>query len=248
MIKKLTVLIFAMGSLFFLKSAVANGNVIPFTENDAKFAKYLVDNDVKLLFHGEKKSGDYGYIYITSKDLYRRYAENEVRANKDLKYKKVIISGLIKSINNYSSDGKVFIALSAGSFLDTVHAALSNDFQDYALTLRKGQKIILACEVAGTAVGEPFLKNCISENKAKGQVAGSIISQINRVLSGDKSKSNKVGINIVALTKLVDLSTNNFSICKKIDISCLNKSKSSEWKKFVEKNREKIERYKEMLE
>ncbi|PHM64053.1 hypothetical protein Xsto_03389 [Xenorhabdus stockiae] len=248
MIRKLAQLVVAVVSVLFWQVAVANSGIIPFTENDAKFAKSLVDNEVKLFFSGKKKSNDYGYIHITAKDLYKRYSENEVKANNDLKYKKVIVFGIIKSINNYSSDGKVFIALSAGGFLDTVHATLSNDFQDYALTLRKGQKITLACEVAGTAVGEPFLKRCISENKAKEQVTKSIISQINRVVSGDKNESNKVGVNIVALTKLVDLSTNNFSICKKIDISCLNKSKSSEWKKYVEKNRDQIEWYKEMLE
>ncbi|MBD2815131.1 hypothetical protein ID850_10210 [Xenorhabdus sp. Flor] len=246
--KKMMLTGITIASVLFWQIALASNRIIPFTENDAKFAKSLVDNDVNKLFAGGKVSGNYGYNYITAIDLYKKYSENEVRANRELKYKKVIISGKIKSINNYPSDGKSFIALSAGSFLDTVHAALGNNFQDYALELRKGQKVTLACEVVGTVVGEPVVKDCIPESNAKEQVTQSLVLQINKAINGDRDESNRKGVVIVALTKLVSLSTNNFSICKKIDISCLQLANNPKWKKFAAENKGQIEQYKKMLD
>ncbi|MEX0446137.1 hypothetical protein [Xenorhabdus sp. SGI246] len=246
--KKMMLIGIAIPSILFWEMALASSKIIPFTENDAKFAKSLVDNDVNKLFSGGRVSGNYGYKYITARDLYRKYSENEVRADRELKYKKVIISGRIKNINNYPSDGKSFIALSAGSFLDTVHATLSNNFQDYVLELHKGQKITLACEVVGTVVGEPVVKDCIPESNAKEQVTQSLVFQVNRAINGDRDESDKKGVAIAALSKLVSLSTNNFSICKRIDISCLQQANNPKWKKFAAENKEQIEQYKKMLD
>ncbi|QTL41371.1 hypothetical protein HGO23_08745 [Xenorhabdus budapestensis] len=246
--KKVMLTGIVIASLLFWQMALASSKIIPFTENEAKFAKSLVDNDVNKLFSGGKVSGNYECKYITVRDLYKKYYENEVRANRELKYKKVIISGKVKSINNYPSDGKSFIALSAGSFLDTVHAALGNNFQDYALELHKGQKITLACEVVGTVVGEPVVEDCIPERSAKEQVTQSLVFQINKAINGDRDESNKKVVAIVALTKLVSLSTNNFSICKKIDIYCLQQANNPKWKKFAAENKDQIEQYRKMLD
>ncbi|MDR0218263.1 MAG: OB-fold putative lipoprotein [Enterobacteriaceae bacterium] len=227
-------------------SIVDNGD-ISFTENDVKFANSIINDGINTLFSGKKIPDDYEYRYITAQHLYKKYSENEAQADNYFKNKEIIISGNIKNINTYSFDNKVLISFSAGRFLDTVHAMLKEGFQDYALGLHKGQKITLACSDVGMIVGEPVVKNCIPEDQAKIQIAQLLIRQINKVINGDINESNKQGAAIVALTKSVDLSTDNFSICKKIDISCLKQSSSLKWKKLSAENREQIEQYKKIL-
>lgn len=100
-------------------------------------------------------------IQISARELFRHYEANEVAADRTFKGQLIEISGSVQSIESDFSDGaNVQFNVGDQFGFESVTASGDSDFDNYAATLSKGQKITLRCIGAGEIIGQPFLDKC----------------------------------------------------------------------------------------
>jgi hypothetical protein len=98
-------------------------------------------------------------IEISAADLWRRYDSNEAAADNDFKGRPLHVSGVIASIDKDLFD-HVIVALRGPNEFMPVRGTLASGATKEAGTLRKGQRIVLACTGGTRIVGSPTLDDC----------------------------------------------------------------------------------------
>ena len=91
--------------------------------------------------------------------LVTEYDENSVAADAKFKNKRFIVYGSVASINT-NMMGDAYISFKGTSPLQEPQATLSDEHKAYAGTVKKGEKIKLACTGNGDIVKTPMLKDC----------------------------------------------------------------------------------------
>ncbi|WP_157806572.1 SPOR domain-containing protein [Stenotrophomonas maltophilia] len=97
-------------------------------------------------------------IRTTPVELFQAYSDNEVRADKQYKHKRMLVTGQIRSIRSGVGDQPLIIFVGGGRFED-VYARDIPAAQ--AVRLNRDQEVTLQCEGFGTIASTPQLKNCV---------------------------------------------------------------------------------------
>jgi hypothetical protein len=104
-------------------------------------------------------------IEITGRALYAEYEANEVAADNRYKGRKLLVKGLVTSIEKDFMDN-IVVHLAGGQYeFDTVMATLEDSQNSAAATLNKGDVIKLACTGGARIVSTPTLSDCTIVNK-----------------------------------------------------------------------------------
>jgi hypothetical protein len=98
-------------------------------------------------------------INVTARALWDAYDANEVSADNQFKGKRLLVDGVIASINKDILDN-IVVRLVGGNRFSTVDATIREFDKDKAAELKKGQKISLLCMGHGKIMRSPMLKPC----------------------------------------------------------------------------------------
>ena len=101
------------------------------------------------------------YLSITRKTAQEAvdvYSQNEVAGDKMFFRKATLLTGSIASINSGLGNAP-YLVFKTKSFAGA-QAHMAKDLVDRVATLKKGQKISVYCEGAGSVAGVPIFKNC----------------------------------------------------------------------------------------
>ncbi len=96
---------------------------------------------------------------IQASDLWRSYSANEVAADNKWKGQRLMVAGLLQSIDKDFTNDVVLGLRSSNQFMPT-RAYLNDDEVKTAANLRKGQRLLLTCTCDGRVMGSPVLKGC----------------------------------------------------------------------------------------
>lgn len=124
--------------------------VVLFSKNDAP-APEMKAEEQSISANAEKLAAD--------------YKNNEVAADERYKGKKLIVAGVVQSINK-DYKGEVWIGLKTNNQFMPIHAVGLSARQ--AGMLAKGEVIAIVCTGDGMILGSPFLKDCRSPKKNTG--------------------------------------------------------------------------------
>lgn len=114
---------------------------------------------------GETLLGDFLDVAHTSaQEAARKYAENEVAADKQLYGKNVLLSGTVAAINSGIGNSPYVVFAARTAF--RVQAHLVTTATDRAASLKKGQKLTLFCQGAGAIAGSPMFRRCLFADDA----------------------------------------------------------------------------------
>lgn len=97
---------------------------------------------------------------VSARALWEAYDANEVSADNKFKGKKLLVDGVIASIDKDLFDN-ILVRLVGGNRYSTVDATIREIDKAKAAELKKGQHISLTCMGDGKIVGSPMLKPCM---------------------------------------------------------------------------------------
>jgi hypothetical protein len=103
-------------------------------------------------------------ISVDAEKLAADYKNNEVAADEKYKGKRLIVAGVVESINKDFKD-QVWVGLRTNNRFMPIHAEGLTTEQ--AGKLRKGEVIAVICNGAGMILTSPFLKDCVLPNNSK---------------------------------------------------------------------------------
>lgn len=119
---------------------------------------------------------------VNADKLQRDYEKNEVAGDQKYRGKKLLVSGIIKSIDR-SAGENYFLSLAGGSnMFISPKAKMADGFKNYLAGLEKGQTVHLLCQGDGMLIGSAMLNKCIPrdifiENVVNTWVANNITKQ-----------------------------------------------------------------------
>jgi hypothetical protein len=97
---------------------------------------------------------------VTARALWEAYDANEVSADDKFKGKKLLVDGVIASIDKDLFDN-ILVRLVGGNRYSTVDATIREVDKAKAAELKKGQRISLTCMGDGKIMSSPMLKPCM---------------------------------------------------------------------------------------
>jgi len=98
-------------------------------------------------------------VQVNVIQLYNDYKRNEISADNKYRNKKLIITGMIGSINRGIGDD-YYITLIANNEYQDIRANFKVGYKDYLSKLQKFQNIKLSCVGDGMLIGSPILRDC----------------------------------------------------------------------------------------
>lgn len=105
-------------------------------------------------------------ILVSAIQLFKDYKTNAASTDMSYKGEKLLVTGVLDSININNIAGAPYLVISGGGPSQTVHAQFPKSTFDKLSTLKRGQKITVACTGDGMVAGTPTLKGCaISASK-----------------------------------------------------------------------------------
>lgn len=94
---------------------------------------------------------------LSAQQLFDAYDENEVAADQKYKGKKILLTGIVESINK-DIMGDCYIILKTNSFINNVHCSIKN--ANAAASVKKGQEYSFLGECSGLMMGSVILSDC----------------------------------------------------------------------------------------
>jgi hypothetical protein len=94
---------------------------------------------------------------LTAQDLYAAYNANEVAADEKYKGKKLLVTGVVESINKNGFDD-IYVVLDVDGYFKSIHCAIQNE--KAAAKLYKGNQYVFLGTCTGLFMQSVFLKNC----------------------------------------------------------------------------------------
>lgn len=98
-------------------------------------------------------------VEVTSRQLARDFADNEVAAKAKYDGKVLAVTGTIQSIELDFADDPVVILDGTDEFT-SVHAGFDKSEVEQTSTLKKGQKLTVTCSEINEVMGSPMLGDC----------------------------------------------------------------------------------------
>lgn len=227
--------VIALITLTFSAVAVANSIYQP-TEKEIEFVKFSIQDDAEAFFMSGESAFNYGdFTVISPEKLHQEYEKNEVRADKNFKGKKLIVSGVISKIQSGLRDEPSVVFKTKKAF-QSPQANFAKTAQDKVIDLDKGQEIHLVCVGGGEIAGTPLLIDCLFSEDVANEKAGEYFKIHQALIDGKVDIEQKALNKTVFFANVLQKITNNFSKCQagKITSDCIDKSINAVSKKFVE--------------
>jgi len=96
---------------------------------------------------------------VTATELRAAYALNPVEADRQFRYKSVIVNGVVMTTER-DFEGNMIARLSTGDALETVNAKLATRNDPTLVGVIKGRSVSLLCVGRGSIMGAPQLAGC----------------------------------------------------------------------------------------
>lgn len=151
--------------------------------SEVKTTKINNDNDfinnglklfiASLFYDGKKNIGDFisfDKIY-SDKNIKNDYSQNEIKADKTYLNKRINITGKIENIRRDALDNRSIVfstggiaTISSSKYGDTYYNKLKNKdipYLDFLAKLKKGQNVLLSCNVSGLVIGIVAYSDCV---------------------------------------------------------------------------------------
>ena len=96
---------------------------------------------------------------ISSKQLFDKYAQNEVAMDEMMKGKLVQINGTIQSVDKDPFDNIVIALRTSNQFMPS-RLTLKDSEKSKAISAKKGSKVVLQCKKMSRLIGSPNGKDC----------------------------------------------------------------------------------------
>ncbi|MBE8595285.1 OB-fold protein [Xenorhabdus sp. BG5] len=223
-------------------AATSSKKAIKLTENELKVVKEMIHDEVENSFDGGSSQLDTEYLAVSAREMQKVYADNEARGDKIYKGKKIIVSGIIDSIDSSFGDIPV-VTLKTGDMFNKVHVNFSKKYRDLAAELNKNQKVKYACVGSSVIIGSPSVRECTPVSVAVDELAEKLVSSANNALK-NPSKASEYDKQIILFAKIASVATEDFKTCNAIDQKCL----SSAISKYGEDNLKNNEEIKAVME
>ncbi|MDE9495864.1 hypothetical protein KKJ09_20345 [Xenorhabdus bovienii] len=222
----------------------SSDNAVKFTENESKAIKDMIHDEVETAFNGGDTQLDTEYLVVSAGEMQKVYSANEAKGDKIYKGKKIIISGIVDSIDSSFGDIPV-VTLKTGDMFNKVHVNFARKYRDIAAELNKNQKVKYACVGGSVIIGSPSVRDCTPISDAIDELVDSLASSVNKALK-NPSKASEYDKGVILSVKLVSVVTNDFKVCNATDRKCLS-SNLSKYGKDNLKNNEEIKAIMEKL-
>lgn len=96
----------------------------------------------------------------TSRKLFKAYEENEVATDEAMKGKLIAVTGIVQSIDKDFTDS-IIISLKTDNQFMASRMEMNDSQKATALTLKKGQQVVVICERMSRVVGSPSGRRCV---------------------------------------------------------------------------------------
>ncbi len=165
---------------------------------------------------------------VNADKLQRDYEKNEVAGDQKYRGKKLLVSGIIKSIDR-SAGENYFLSLAGGSnMFISPKAKMADGFKNYLAGLEKGQTVNLLCQGDGMLIGSAMLNKCIPrdifiENVVNNWVANNITKQF----SEGKKVIQQIVIASITLASLLPESSDCFKNDNDKQDKCMSEIENS---------------------
>lgn len=96
----------------------------------------------------------------TARHLFAEYEQNEVATDERIKNKKVILLGVIQSIDKSAFDSIIVNLETSNQFMPAT-MSMQDSVKQKVITLKKGNKVAITCESMSRLLGSPSGSDCI---------------------------------------------------------------------------------------
>jgi hypothetical protein len=167
---------------------------------EASLLESLLKDDVANFSNGDNSTLGEGLLSVTAIDVAKAYNDNQVAADQKYFKKPLLLLGTIESINSGLGNEPYIALRGLNEFLSPqVHFHKANI--EKISSLKKGVKIVLVCDGAGSIVGTPLFKSCQFSDDYANQKVTKLRGEINNFLEGKKPQSENVAmLPIAAIT------------------------------------------------
>jgi len=98
-------------------------------------------------------------LSVSSTELARAYEQNEAAADALYKNKVIQVTGVVTDITKDFTDNTVVMLRGVNEFLG-VHAELEESEEQKAISLSKGESVVVLCRGGGEVISSPMLRGC----------------------------------------------------------------------------------------
>lgn len=142
-----------------------------------------VDGEDSLVSRAQRVGGSPLPQRVSAAELVRKYQENEVAADAELKGRVVVVSRAeIDSISKDALDNP-FVALKTGRLLEKVLARFSKESTPSLMGLKRGQTVSLRCVAKGLTLQQVVLAECqILDGPAVNGMGDDLVTQLEQAL------------------------------------------------------------------
>lgn len=215
-------------AFLFLVSSTAAYAGYDLQPNEQAILSNLLAEDSRVFSQGGDSLIGSGFVNISADEAAKEYEKNQVAADQKYFRKKVILTAVIESINSGIGNAPYLSLKSSGNPFMRPQAHLRKNDIDKIVNLRKGNKIVLVCEGAGSIAGTAMFRNCFFADEVSNNRVEEIKEDIHRFLNGDKAKLDvtpQLVFFSIALARLLPINSPCFKAYGK---ACENDMKSAE--------------------
>ncbi|PHM39328.1 hypothetical protein Xmau_02935 [Xenorhabdus mauleonii] len=218
------------------ESTSSSSSAIKLTENELDVVKNIIRTDVKNGFNNGGSKLNTDYVVVSAREMQRTYASNEARGDKTYKGKKIIITGIVDTIDSSIGDIPV-VTLKTGDMFYKVHVNFDRKYRDLAADLDRNQKVTYACVGESVIIGSPTVGDCVPVSVAEDKLVDKLVSSVNKALK-NPSKATEEDKSMIMFAKIASVSTDDFKTCKATDVKCLSSSIDKYGKDNLDSNAE----------
>jgi hypothetical protein len=218
------------------KTASSKNN-IQLTDNESNVIQNIIRKDVNLGFNGGDSKLNTEYLVVTAKEMEDVYSSNQARGDKSYNDKKIIVSGIVASID--SSIGDIpFVTLKTNNMFNRVHINFAKEYRDLAADLDKNQKVRYACIGNGVMLGSPSLNECKPVSTAEDELVNKLVASVEKAIQ-KPAKASDNEKKLILFAKVASVVTDDFKTCDVKNVDCISAS-ISKYNKDNLNNNEKI--------
>lgn len=162
--------------------------------------EYLLKDDVANFSNGYETALGTGLLSVSASEVSKAYGDNQVAADQKYFKKPLLLSGKIESINSGLGNEPYIALRGLNEFLSPqVHFQKANI--EKISSLKKGERLVLICDGAGSIAGTPMFKSCQFSDDYANQKITKLKTEIYNFLNGKKPSSENIAmLPIAAIT------------------------------------------------
>lgn len=164
-----------------------------FQPREAALLEYVLKDDVATFLNGGEATLGKDLLSVTAIEVGKAYNDNQVAADQRYFKKPLLLSGKIESINSGLGNEPYIALRGVNQFLPPqVHFHKANI--EKISSLKKGEKLVLVCDGAGSIAGTPMFKSCQFADDYASHKITKLKAEIRKFLDGKKPSSENVAM------------------------------------------------------